>query len=221
MTQAEMGVDHADRIAELIEKTTAARGIDYWAVEEQQYTASEWADKTGRDQSTVSRNVQRARDNLPFCTIIQTIKVDLDDLIDQLERAVDPKLDSTREKYLMRIHPPFEPVVECRSFTTQEGNSYPPEMEPKPIHIKPEEFIHINKLIEYPYNRRENLRFAGFNPDEVSDEKGNKLHEQALTVWRDDVRKDSRRKDVINLGSPVDSDSPTNVEYVEDDGEDR
>lgn len=50
------------RLAELIRETTAARGVDYYAVEEQGYSASEWAELTGRDHSTVSRNVRRARD---------------------------------------------------------------------------------------------------------------------------------------------------------------
>lgn len=49
-----------DRLAELITETTAARGVDVYAVEECGLSASEWADKTGRDRSTVSRNIRRA-----------------------------------------------------------------------------------------------------------------------------------------------------------------
>lgn len=47
-------------LAELIRETTAARGVDLWAVEEMGYSAAEWADMTDRDRSTVSRNVRRA-----------------------------------------------------------------------------------------------------------------------------------------------------------------
>lgn len=49
-----------DRLAELISETTAARGVDAFAVEECGLSATEWAEKTGRDRSTVARNVRRA-----------------------------------------------------------------------------------------------------------------------------------------------------------------
>jgi len=50
------------RLAELIDETTAARGVDVYAVDECDLSASEWADMTGRDRSTVSRNVRRAQE---------------------------------------------------------------------------------------------------------------------------------------------------------------
>lgn len=53
-----------ESLAELVAATSAARGVDLWAVEERGLTASEWADKTDRSRSTVSRNVRRARDQL-------------------------------------------------------------------------------------------------------------------------------------------------------------
>lgn len=52
--------DDLDRLAELIAETTAARGVDVYAVEERGLSAAEWAEMTGRDRSTVSRNVRRA-----------------------------------------------------------------------------------------------------------------------------------------------------------------
>lgn len=53
-------MDDLDRLAELIDETTAARGVDVYAVEERDLSAAEWAEKTGRDRSTVARNVRRA-----------------------------------------------------------------------------------------------------------------------------------------------------------------
>lgn len=55
-------VDDVDlmRLASLIRETTAARGVDVWAVEELGLSASSWAELTGRDRSTVARNVRRA-----------------------------------------------------------------------------------------------------------------------------------------------------------------
>jgi hypothetical protein len=48
------------RLAALIDQTTAARGVDLYAVEECGLSATRWAEMTGRDESTVARNVRRA-----------------------------------------------------------------------------------------------------------------------------------------------------------------
>jgi len=48
------------KLAEIISQTTAARGVDYWAVEVRGLSPSDWAEMTGRDRSTVARNVRRA-----------------------------------------------------------------------------------------------------------------------------------------------------------------
>lgn len=55
-------MDDADlaHLAKLIERSSAARGVDFFAVKECDLSAAEWADMTGRDRSTVSRNVRRA-----------------------------------------------------------------------------------------------------------------------------------------------------------------
>lgn len=55
MTECEL-----DKLAALISDNTAARGVDVYAVEECGLSAAEWAEKTGRDRSTVSRNIRRA-----------------------------------------------------------------------------------------------------------------------------------------------------------------
>jgi len=47
-------------LAGMIRDSTAARGVDRWAVEIKGYSATEWAALTGRDESTVARNVRRA-----------------------------------------------------------------------------------------------------------------------------------------------------------------
>lgn len=49
-----------NEIAERIAETTAARGVDSYAVNEWGLTAAEWGEMTGRDRSTVARNVRRA-----------------------------------------------------------------------------------------------------------------------------------------------------------------
>ena len=56
MTDSETDLE---RLAELISDTTAARGIDLYAVDECGLSATEWAEMTDRSRSTVSRNVRR------------------------------------------------------------------------------------------------------------------------------------------------------------------
>jgi DNA-directed RNA polymerase specialized sigma24 family protein len=56
-------LDSVEELAETIRETTAARGLDLWAVDVKGLTATQWAEMTGRDRSTVSRNVRRARDD--------------------------------------------------------------------------------------------------------------------------------------------------------------
>ena len=50
-----------ERLAELVASTTAARGVDLYAVKGCGLSAAAWADMTDRDRSTVSRNVRRAQ----------------------------------------------------------------------------------------------------------------------------------------------------------------
>lgn len=56
-------MDESDlvHLATLIEETSAARGVDLYAVEVCGLSAAEWADMTDRNRSTVARNVRRAR----------------------------------------------------------------------------------------------------------------------------------------------------------------
>ena len=63
-TKAKSANIDLERLAELIEETTAARGVDVYAVEECGLSAAEWAEMTGRDRSTVSRNVRRASEGV-------------------------------------------------------------------------------------------------------------------------------------------------------------
>jgi IS30 family transposase len=50
------------QLAELIRESTAARGVDQYAVDICGLSAAEWAEMTGRDRSTVSRNLRRSKE---------------------------------------------------------------------------------------------------------------------------------------------------------------
>jgi len=54
-------IDTLDALATRVRESTAARGLDAYAVEDCGLSAAEWAARTGRDASTVARNVRRAR----------------------------------------------------------------------------------------------------------------------------------------------------------------
>ena len=60
-TKAESANIDLERLAELMASTTAARGVDAYAVKGCGLSAAAWADMTDRDRSTVSRNVRRAQ----------------------------------------------------------------------------------------------------------------------------------------------------------------
>jgi RecJ-like exonuclease len=59
--QARWTTDETRLVGLLIADATAAQGVDHWAVDHQGYYASEWAKLTERDESTVARNVRRAK----------------------------------------------------------------------------------------------------------------------------------------------------------------
>lgn len=50
-----------EEIAFCIRQHTAARGVDLWAVDVVGLSAAKWAEMTGRNRSTVARNVRRAQ----------------------------------------------------------------------------------------------------------------------------------------------------------------
>jgi DNA-directed RNA polymerase specialized sigma24 family protein len=51
-----------EHLAQLINETTAARGVDRYAVDVCGVSATEWAKMTGRNRVTVQRNLKRARE---------------------------------------------------------------------------------------------------------------------------------------------------------------
>lgn len=51
-------------LAECIEKSTAARGVDYYATEIYRIDIGEWAEMTDRDRSTVAQNIRKAHEDI-------------------------------------------------------------------------------------------------------------------------------------------------------------
>lgn len=53
-----------ETLAECIKQSTAAQGVDYYATEITRLDIQEWAAMTGRDRSSVARNIRRGREEI-------------------------------------------------------------------------------------------------------------------------------------------------------------
>lgn len=70
---------------------------------------------------------------------IDEIVVDPDDVIELLRRN---DRDQTQPRsHVFRISPPFEGSKHATTHVSEQGNFYPPDMDPKPLHIDPAVFI--------------------------------------------------------------------------------
>jgi len=115
---------------------------------------------------------------------IETIIVSVDDIIEVLRFRHEP-LENQRTASI-RVHPPFSPVVEASTHYTQDSHYYPPDLEPRPLHINPARFLD-GEGIEFPVRSlvRERARTEMEDP---SDEEIEEYVEMAFNVWEDDVR---------------------------------
>lgn len=70
---------------------------------------------------------------------LDTIVVDPDDIIEMMRR--NRRDDDKRRSHSLRISPPFEGEIQAKPHVTEEGNYYPPEMDPTPIHLGDSTFL--------------------------------------------------------------------------------
>jgi hypothetical protein len=85
----------------------------------------------------------------------------------------------------IRISTPFESESGTSIFYTEEGN-YPPEMNPKPIHINPRVFVDEN-VIDQPIRSDERTR-AKDELDDPTEEEIEEFVGMAFEVWEGEVR---------------------------------
>jgi len=135
---------------------------------------------------------------------IETIVVSVDDIIEAL--GFKNKPTQNQRTVSIRIHPPFSPVVEASVHYTQKGNYYPPELEPKPVHIDPARFIE-GEGIEFPVRTVERDR-ARTEMEDPSDEEIEGYADIAVNVWEDDIRSrlaDELKEPIYNRRYPIDT----------------
>lgn len=70
---------------------------------------------------------------------VETLIVDPAAVIEMMRR--NWRDQDERRSHTFRIHPPFTGEIRAKPHVSQTGNYYPPEMNPKPIHIDEAAFI--------------------------------------------------------------------------------
>lgn len=117
---------------------------------------------------------------------IETIVVDPDDIIEALRFNGQPPEYKNQRRAVIRLHPPFTAVQEASVFYTEQGNYYPPEMSPKPVHLRPELFV-SDDAMPIPHRGEERSQ-ARDELDDPTDEEIEEWVETAFEVWEEDVR---------------------------------
>lgn len=158
---------------------------------------------------------------------VGTIRIEWETFRDTLWRNyLDENLAMNSNSYVLRLSPPFEAEMEADKHVSQKGNFYPPEMSPKPIHIRPERIIqegldrgfNAPGLVEWP--TRSNTSDA-LTEDELEDYEGglDAAVEEAREVFWGELK--HSRPTEIDLGRLVQSHGGSHVvaiEWIDEDG---
>jgi hypothetical protein len=180
---------HNEMLTMIAEKNlTPAEAVDYYAVDLEGHTQKAWSSKRGLDgHQSVGRNVRAARQKLKDPrNIIDMLVVDPDDVIEALRFNGRPTEYKNQRSAAIRISPLFESESSTSIVYTEEGNNYPPDMNPKPIHINPRVFVGEN-VIDQPIRSDERAR-AKDELDDPSEEEIEEFVDIAFEVWEADVR---------------------------------
>lgn len=146
---------------------------------------------------------------------LETIVVDADDVLDLFRR--NARDADEQRTHSLRVSPPFEGEREASLHVSQQGNYYPPEMDPKPIHIginhlfggRPD--ARIDAALAYPDRLTEKSLFRdefdartedGENRALTDDEQDewDAWWDTAIEVWESNVRAAMRNPREIELG---------------------
>jgi len=189
---------HNEILTMVADKTlTPAEAVDYHAVDVEDHTQKAWASERGLDgHQSVGRNVREARKKLKEPrNIIDTVVVDPDDVIEALRFNGRPPEYKNQRSAAIRISTPFESESGTSIFYTEEGN-YPPEMNPKPIHINPRVFVDEN-VIDQPIAADERAR-AKDELDDPTEEEIEEFVDMSFEVWEGEVRNRLKTEADIN-----------------------
>jgi hypothetical protein len=177
---------------------TPAEVVDYTAVDVAGRTQKAWASERGLGgHQSVGRNVRAARKKLKDPrNIIDTVVVDPDDVIEALRFNGRPPEYKNQVSAVIRIEPPFETESGTSIGHTEEGNYYPSEMNPKPIHINPRVFV-AEDVIDQPIRSDERAR-AKDVLDDPTEEEIEEFVDMSFEVWESEVRNRIKTEADIN-----------------------
>lgn len=117
---------------------------------------------------------------------IETIVVDPDDVIEALRFNGQPPEYRNQRDAVIRVSPPFGAESEANIHYSEEGTYYPPEMDPKPLHLAPRQFVG-EAAIDRPVRGDERAR-AKRDLDDPTEEEIESYVTEAFDVWEEDVR---------------------------------
>lgn len=141
---------------------------------------AQWIADGGDGDALAERLTRRGTDDVEPAEAIATIRVPLSALRDAYEwNREHPNAQRTK---VLKLSPPFDRVVEASVYTSEAGNYYPPEMDPKPIHIRPSELVDEGGLPEWP-TRSQTRRLIKEEGKEPTDERVNEWLQEARDVF--------------------------------------
>jgi hypothetical protein len=70
---------------------------------------------------------------------VEAIRASPEDILETMRRNRRDELEN--RTHVLRITPPFNGTHEAKTFVSEDGNLYPPDMDPRPIHIMPRAFL--------------------------------------------------------------------------------
>lgn len=160
---------------------------------------------------------------------LETIIVNPDDVLEMMLRNERDK--DQQRAHVLRVTPPLKGVQKASLHVVQEGNHYPPETSPRPIHISATLLFEgridaqLDSEIRAPEYGVERARFNdeyGVGPDDVDeeadvdvedlDDEWDEWWDTTVEVWESEVRKEMREPTEIQLGGYFEEEPETTVE---------
>ena len=187
-----------DDVEECVSETTEIR-TDGGEIDDRTQHITDDDIEHGTDGKAIQdiNKVREARQKLKEPrNIIDTVVVDPDDVIEALRFNGRPPEYKNQRSAAIRISPSFESESGTSIFYTEEGNYYPPEMNPKPIHINPRVFVGEN-IIDQPIRSDERAR-AKDELDDPTEEEIEEFVNMAFEVWEGEVRNRLKTEADIN-----------------------
>jgi len=128
---------------------------------------------------------------------IETVVVSADDIVAAIQRNARDR--DEQRSHVLRISPPFGAEVSASIHVSEDYTYYPPEMDPTPIHLNPDQFHDA----EFGYPEQWEVHEAAKEVDgvddiaDVSDETLDECWDVQCEVWESEVR--HSLKDEIDL----------------------